>query len=283
MRGNSNSLFTALLIGVALFAAPALSCAENNDVPASRDYITDTAHVLTPDAIRAIDGWLQELQEKTGAQVKVLTVRTTGGEDFFTFVERQFEHWKLGQAGKSNGALIALAVDDHKVRVHAGYGLEGALPDSWCGSLTREAAATFFRSGQYSDGLVYIVKAVAFRVAQDAGVTLTGIPEQVHRGGGDQQPLSPWASLIFVLVVFLLIYLLNRAQRGGGGRGGRGMWLGAPWLASSGWGTSQGGWSSSSSGWGGSFGGGSDGGGTFGGGSFGGGGSTGGGGGGASW
>ena len=282
MRGNPRLVFTALLAGVALFGAPALSCAQNIDIPPSRDYITDTAHVLTPDAIRAIDGWLQELQEKTGAQVKVLTVRTTGGEDFFTFVERQFEHWKLGQAGKSNGALIALAVDDHKVRVHTGYGLEGVLPDSWCGSLSREAATTFFRSGQYSDGLVYIVKAVAFRVAQDAGVTLTGIPEQVHRGG-DQQPLSPWASLIFILVVFLLIYFLNRAQRGGGGRGGRGMWLGAPWLGSSGWGPSQGGWSSSSGGWGGSFGGGSDGGGTFGGGSFGGGGSTGGGGGGASW
>ena len=64
-----------------LLCCPAVASAQH-DIPASRDYVIDTAHVLQPDAIRAIDGWLQELQEKTGAQVKLLTVRTTGGEDF---------------------------------------------------------------------------------------------------------------------------------------------------------------------------------------------------------
>jgi uncharacterized protein len=278
MRGKSRPAAVALATVLALFWGPALARAQNNDVPASRDYIVDTAHVLEPHTIRAIDGWLQELQEKTGAQVKVLTVRTTGGEDFFSFVERQFEHWKLGQAGKNNGALIALAVDDHKVRVHTGYGLEPVLPDSWCGSLSREAATTFFKAGKYSDGLEYLVKAVAFRIAQEQGVTLSGIPKQVHRPADQDNPPA-WAMLLVTLFLLLFFHFLKRFWNRGGGPGGRGMWLGQPWLGSSGWSGTSG----SSSGWGGSFGGGSDGGGSFGGGSFGGGGSTGGGGGGASW
>ena len=272
MRGKSRPAALALLACLILFWGPATAHAQL-DVPASRDYIVDTAQVLQPEAVRAIDGWLQELQQKTGAQVKVLTVRTTGGEDFFSFVERQFEHWKLGQAGKNNGALIALAVDDHKVRVHTGYGLEPVLPDSWCGSLSREAATTFFKGGKFSDGLVYMVKAVAFQVAQPQGVTLNGIPEQVHRAA-EPDNVPAWVALPLLLMLLLVFYFVYRYQSGDDGRGTRtqrGVWMNQPWT------------NSGSSGWGGSFGGGGGGGGTFGGGSFGGGGGTGGGGGGASW
>ena len=67
------------------------------------------------------------------------------------------------------------------------------LPDSWCGSLSREAATTFFKPGKYSDGLVYIVKAVAFRIAEDKGVKLNGIPEQVHHPAEDQS-VPIWVS-----------------------------------------------------------------------------------------
>jgi uncharacterized protein len=272
MRGKSRPAALALLAGLVLFWGPAVARSQL-DVPASQDYISDTAHVLQPDAVRAIDGWLQELQLKTGAQVKLLTVRTTRGEDIFSFVERQFEHWKLGQAGKNNGALIVLAVDDHKVRVHTGYGLEPVLPDSWCGSLSREAATTFFKGGKYNDGLVYMVKAVAFRVAEQQGVKLNGIPEQVHRAV-EQDKVPVAATLLVVFFVLVFFYFAYKTRSGDDGRGGltrRGIWLNQPWV------------DSGNSGWGGSFGGGASGGGTFGGGSFGGGGGTGGGGGGASW
>ena len=70
-------------------------------------------------------------------------------------------------------------------------------------------------------------------------MTLSGIPEQVHHPG-NQQNLPPWAGLLFMLIVFFVIYLINRSQSGGGGRGGRGMWLGQPWTGSSGWGNSYG-------------------------------------------
>jgi uncharacterized protein len=267
---GSQQVGVTLRAVLAWLALAAICQAEANDVPTSRDYVIDTAHVVDPAARRAMDGWLQELQEKTGAQVKVLTVRTTGGEDFFTFVERQFEHWKLGRKGKDDGALIALAVDDHRVRIHTGYGLEGVLPDSWCGSLSREAAQSYFRAGRWSDGLVYIVKAAAFRVAEEHGVKLSGIPNQVHHG---QQAGNDWLPIVIFIVILLVIFYFN--YRSGSGISSGPMWMGPTWTG--------GGGRSSGGSWGGSFGGGGWGGGSFGGGSFGGGGMTGGGGGGASW
>ena len=260
-----------LAIGCTLLACRGVARAELN-VPPSGDYVVDTAGVVDPATRQDMTDWLRELESKTTAQVKVLIVPNTQGEDIFTFTERQFEHWKLGQRGKDNGVLIVLDVGDHKVRIHTGYGLEAALPDSWCGTLSRNVAGQFFKAGNYSQGLDYLVRSVATRVAEQQGVKLSGAPPQ-PLPGADNQDLPGWAQVLLAIFVVGFIYLAWRSQtRGPGG----GMRAGSPWLGGP-YGGGYGG------GWGGSFGGGGGGGGSFGGGSFGGGGSTGGGGGGASW
>lgn len=250
-----------------LLACCSIARAELN-VPPSGDYVVDTAGVVDPVDRKDINGWLSELEAKTTAQLKVLAVASTQGEDIFTFTERQFEHWKLGQRGKDNGALIVLDVGDHKLRIHTGYGLEAALPDSWCGTLSREVARRFFKAGQFGAGLDYLVRRVAVQVAEQQGVQLSGAGA-LFRHAPQEQDLPGWVQVLLAIIILGLIYWAWRHQ--GSGPGG-GMSAGSPWI-----GRSYGG------GWGGGFGGGSIGGGSFGGGSFGGGGQTGGGGGGASW
>ncbi|HUU85199.1 MAG TPA: TPM domain-containing protein, partial [Phycisphaerae bacterium] len=110
-------------------------------IPDPGTFVVDRANVIDAQYENALEGWLRELEQKTTAQVKVLTVATTDGEDWFGFVQRHAELWKLGQADPENGALIALkpksAVESGEIRVHSGRGLEGPLPDSWCGSASR--------------------------------------------------------------------------------------------------------------------------------------------------
>lgn len=241
-------------------------------------YVVDRANVLSAQQRQAISGWLRELEQKTTTQIKVLTVPSTGDEDIFTFTQRHYDLWKLGQRGKDNGALIVLAPDDRKVRIHTGYGLEGVLPDSYCGSLSREAAARFFKQGKYGDGLYFIVIAVANKVADDAHVKLTGMPDIRHRPRKRRQTVV-WFPCCLVLVL-LFFSMLGGGTRGRRRRSRRG-WGGSLFEALL-WGSVLGGgrgrstWGGGSSGFGGGLGGGF-------GGSFGGGGMSGGGGGGASW
>ena len=132
MRGSAGQPFlrpaTVLWIAALALLAPASAGAVTVKDPGR--YVVDTAGLIDAATERRMEGWLRELEQKTTAQVKVLTVPTTGGEDFFGFVQRHAEAWKLGRKGKDNGALIALAVKERRVRVHTGYGLEGVLPDS---------------------------------------------------------------------------------------------------------------------------------------------------------
>jgi len=242
-------------------------------------YVVDQAGVVDAGSRQRLEGWLRELEQKTGAQVKILTVPTTEGEDFFGFVQRHAELWKLGQKGKDNGVLIAVAVKDHKYRIQVGYGLESVLPDSWCGTLGRREFVPNFRKGRFGRGLFRATVAVANKVASAANVHLTGLPRYRFRS----RRVSPGGlvcggGLMPVLFLLIIISSMSRRRRYYGRWGGGGLWQGMM-LGGLMSGMMRGG---SHSSWGGGFGGGGFGGG-FGGGSFGGGGGFGGGGAGGSW
>lgn len=248
-------------------------------------FVVDRAGIIDPEHEQQLEAMLKELEARTTAQVKVLTVPTTEGEDVFGFMHRHAEEWKLGQAGKDNGALIGLALQEREVRIHTGYGLEPVLPDSWIGTMTRDIAQRYFKGGQYSEGLYQLALTAADRVASSAGVELSqkpAVPSPLVPGpsaGGGNVAINPCCCFLVVVIVLMLLSGLVRGSRYNRGAGGS--WL--PWLLF--WmfmnsGRRRSHWGGR--GFGGGFGGGR-GGGFGGGGSFGGGGRFGGGGGGARW
>jgi uncharacterized protein len=260
---------------VALFSARWLVAAGPLTIQDPGTYVVDTAHVLKDDARQSLENLLAELDRATTAQVKVLTVPNLAGEDIFSFAQRQFQLWKLGRKDKNNGALIVLEVADRKVRIHTGYGLEGALPDSWIGSLSREIAADYFKQGKLSEGLYRLTVAVVNQIADDAGVKIAGAPNVRHVAPRDSR--SGMVAIAIIVMVIWFAFVVLRSRRGGKRRGPTNWWMGPGGFGG------FGGFGGSSGGFGGGSFGGSFGGGSFGGGSFGGGGSSGGGGGGASW
>lgn len=241
-------------------------------------FVVDQANILTSVAENKLEGWLRELEQKTTAQVKVLTVSTTDGEAIFDLTQRHAELWKLGQAGKDNGVLVAVAVADRKYQIHVGYGLEGVLPDSWCGSLGRKVLVPHFRQGSFDRGLYVGAVAIANRIADEANVTLQGMPDYRHRGKATSGGLA-CAGLMPMIVMILIVSVASRRGRHHGRWGGGGF-LQAMLIGSL---LNSVGRSGRSSWGGGGFGGGFGGGGFGGGGSFGGGGGFGGGGAGGSW
>lgn len=238
-------------------------------------YVIDLAGLLDPGTKANLENWLRELEQKTTAQVKLLTVKTAEGEDIESFAQRHFDLWKLGQKGKDNGALLVLDLAGRQFRIRTGYGLEGTLPDSWCGTVSRKFGRPRFQQGQFALGLQDITIAVANKIADEAGVKLTGIPDVRLV----EPPTLP-VGLVILLVIVVIVLMWYASKQNRRGRGTSGGWNG-PWIGPSDFGGGFGGFRGGrgGGGFGGSFGGG---GGGFGG-SFGGGGRSGGGGGGTGW
>jgi uncharacterized protein len=233
-------------------------------------YVTDPAGVIAPDARTRLEALCTEVEQKTGAQMAIVTVTSLEGETVDNYAVDLFKQLGAGSKRDNRGVLLLVAPNERKYRIEVGYGLEPVINDARAGDAGR-AMVPFLRQGDYGKAAEVGAWQLAKYIADDAGVTLSGQPPvrptRVSRDNGGIGGIG----LIFALIVFLAV-IGSLVSRGGGRGGGSGcLWFLLGMLLNSGGGRSGGGWG------GGGFGGGGGGGGFggFGGGSSGGGGASG--------
>ncbi len=117
------------------------------------NYITDSANVLSPSEEKALNHKLHFFQDSTSTQVFVYVAPSLNGQDLSTIGQEIFVKWDIGQKGKNNGVLIAIFVNDHKFRIHTGYGMEGILPDLLTKKIQDEEMRPSFKKNNYYEGI----------------------------------------------------------------------------------------------------------------------------------
>jgi uncharacterized protein len=160
MNARRQTARAVSLLCVTLSLVAAAARAAVVEVPYLSGRVVDTAEVLSADANARISERLKAHEANSGNQVVVLTLPSLAGESIEDFAERVFQAWRLGQAGKDNGVLIAIAVEDRRLRIEVGYGLEGTLTDLAAGRIIRGVITPRFRAGDYDGGIEAGVAAV---------------------------------------------------------------------------------------------------------------------------
>lgn len=196
------------------------------------NYITDLANIIDDNVELKLNAYLKELEEKTTAQVAVLTIESLGNEDIESFSLKVAEKWRLGQKGKDNGLLLTVALKDRRYRFEVGYGLEGILPDSLVGSIGRQHLVPYFRKGDYSTGIFNAIVAIATIIAKNEGVEISQMPEiKVQKDIENRKFNIFFIAFIFgVFVLFLIIFMRHRRllillPAGSPMKGKRGSWF----------------------------------------------------------
>ncbi|MFN3134972.1 MAG: TPM domain-containing protein, partial [Candidatus Kryptonium sp.] len=123
------------------------------EIPKLTQRVTDLAGILTAEQIKALEYKLAKFEDETTNQIAILIIPSLEGEDLEDFSIKVVEKNKLGQAGKDNGVLFLIAIQDRKMRLEVGYGLEGALPDALCDQILRNIVRPKFRQGDYYAGI----------------------------------------------------------------------------------------------------------------------------------
>ncbi len=211
-----------LLLLAALFAFPALpACAQPvASLPQPTDYVSDFAHVLSPEAIARLDSICAQLDHsKANAQIAVVTVHNLNGDDAADYANNLEDHWKMGNKGLNKYAMVLLAVDDHKYRIEVGYGLEGILPDGKTGDIGREMVP-YLRAGDYDGAVTLAVGEIAQVIAADANVTLEDQPAPDSVPAPQQSPSGIRVLQGIVILAFIVLYLFRIL----GGFGLFGLW-----------------------------------------------------------
>ena len=197
------------------------------------NYVVDLAGIIDDRVENNLNGYLKELEQKTTAQVVVLTVQSLEGASLEEFsLTTAHDRWKLGQKGKDNGVLLVVAFEDRKYRFEIGYGLEGVLPDSLVGTIGRQYLVPYFKKGDYSAGIFAATLATINEIAASEGVEITGMPKltrnmyagKTRKGGGIIGMIFTLILFIGAIILFitnprLFLLLLFASSMGGGRRG----------------------------------------------------------------
>ncbi len=225
-------------------------------------YVTDLAHVITPATKDRLEALGAEVQQKTGAQIAVVTVDSLDGQSKEDYAADLYKHLGVGSKQDNRGVLLLVAPKERQYRIEVGYGLEPVINDARAGDIGREMVPDL-KQQNYSAAILLGATRVAQLIAADKGVQLNGVPAYRPRAPASQTPW--WLPWLIIAITFFIIRGLARAVRGGGRgpRSGGGSGSALPWflLGSSlggrggSWGGGFGGSSGGYSGGGGGFGG----------------------------
>ena len=234
-----------LLAGFRLLAAEVIP-------PKPDAYFNDYANTVSAGTAAQLNQALKDFERQSSDQIVVAVFPTMQSdssiEDYTVRVARA---WIAGQKDKNNGAILFVFVQDHKMFLQVGYGLEGVLPDALCKRIIDEQISPRFKAGDFAGGLNAGVQSIIAAVKGEYQGTGATVADRTNSGAGS-------GSSIFTIILIVGVIVILLFSRGSG------MFL--PWLLLSSMGSSR------NSGGGGYSGGGGGGGFSGGGGSFGGGG-----------
>ena len=222
--------------------------------PKPDGYFNDYAGVVSKEAAYRFNEQLAQFERDTSDQVVVAVFpKMQSDSDIADYTQRVAQAWGVGQKERRNGVVLFVFIEDRKVIIQVGYGLEGALPDATAFDITERHIKPLFRAGNYEAGLATGIDLICKAIRGEyKGSGKTAAEPQ---SGGGVFSLLPFIIFIIVLII------ISRVIRKAGGysyssRGGGPVFIpsGGGW--SSGGGSSSGGGFSGFSGGGGSFGGG---------------------------
>src|ERR1700730_9371726 len=205
---------TALLAALCGFASLAFAL----DFPALSGRVVDQAGVMSAESKSNIEAKSKALEDKSGIQLVVATVKSLQGSDIETYANQLFRFWKLGEAKKNNGVLLLVAPAEHKVRIEVGYGLEGTLTDALSSVIITSAITPRFKANDFSAGIERGVDGIIAVLTTDAA--------EWHRKAKvrSDDPTAAFGALfpalLLVVAIFFIWYLIHNANGPPGSRGG---------------------------------------------------------------
>ncbi len=217
------ALLTGLILGFKMAGAPQLP-------PPPDTFISDRAGILRATTSAQLSLRLAQFERDSSSQIVVWIERKLPPDVALEdYVNAVFRSWKIGQARTNNGVLLAIFVDDRRLRIEVGRGLEGALPDALAGRIIRDEIQPRFRNNDYDGGVKAGADAIMAAVRGEyMGTGSTGADRGESGSNG-------FFAILFGLAIVAFIFFVFRSQRRGGwgyavaglvGGGSGGGWVG---------------------------------------------------------
>jgi uncharacterized protein len=194
-----NILIKIFLIALAVIVLPVAAFAYANP-GAPKGFVNDYVGVMSVEQRTALENKLTDFEKKTGHEISIVVIKTLNGDTIENFATELFKDWGIGKKGKDNGVLILIAIDDRRMRIEVGYGLEGSLTDAQSSWIINDVMKPAFRNNEYYGGVDKSVDKIIAATAGEAIPSLANTQTEKKASG------FPFEA-IFYLGIFLVQFL----------------------------------------------------------------------------
>lgn len=134
--------------------------------------VNDEANVLSPDEENLLEKKLSVYEDSTSTQIVIVTVASLD-DDISKVAVELGEKWGIGQKGKNNGLIVLISIEQRKMFIATGYGLEGSLPDAMCKRIIENDIKPHFKNKDYfngvDNGINKLISAMSGEYTSDSG------------------------------------------------------------------------------------------------------------------
>ncbi len=212
MKKYYNSIKSLITLSVLLFVCNVFSQDgfKIPEAPSRQTRVYDDGNVFSAEEKQYLEQKLIKYSDSTSTQVVIATVKTLNNDDISLVAANWAHKWEIGQEKKDNGIFILLALEDRKIDISTGYGIEYLLTDLISERIINRVMIPEFKKGSYFVGL-------------DKGTTtifevLAGEYKGSRKESSKGFDPSFIIFIIIIIVFFILISRGNKGNRGGGKR-----------------------------------------------------------------
>ena len=144
-------IFSAFFMS--LFVTSTVTALEVPDAPKLTSPIVDKANVLSISEYKTLTEKINNLHKEKSLELGILIISSLEDESLEGYSLKVARKWGIGEKYKSNGALILIAIKEHKIRIEVGRGLEEFITDAEAGRIIRNLMAPEFQKNHYASGI----------------------------------------------------------------------------------------------------------------------------------
>ncbi len=188
----------ALILSLTFILLISLSSAQEFPKPYSL-YVNDFAHILNPEQTLNLESLFSSLKQETTAEVVFVSINSSLPYAPQEYRTRLFSEWQIGDKEKDNGLLILYSLQEKRIEVEVGYGLEGILPDSKVGRLLDQYYVPLRDAGNATEGIIEFSKAISNEIIINKEEVLSGKSSNI----------ISYSNVIFLLIILLILLFMG--------------------------------------------------------------------------
>ena len=165
-----NCRILAAVLAVVMFAPVTGRAGNETNLPPPRGHVNDFADVLDDASRDRLENILQNLQQRSGIDLVVAMVKTSGDKDLYEYSLRVANEWNVAQADQGKRVLTVIAVDTGRFFTQSSRTAQRELPNGLIGYMGRRMRPQF-DSRSFKEGLLTGIEAFANIVGQTLNFT----------------------------------------------------------------------------------------------------------------